>query len=97
MERLKWFEITLDHERRLHNQSKSVVAVLQQQLAEAQGWVARMTTYLRMERDRGDTYKRLFHDRQGIEEQLQVEMRRRESYQQRYEDLSRATAVKREG
>ena len=68
MKKLKWLEITLDNERRQHHQSKATVAVLEERLAESQAWTARMSTYLKMERERGDTYKRLFEDRRGVEE-----------------------------
>ena len=97
MKKLKWLEITLDNERRQHHQSKATVAVLEERLAESQAWTARMSTYLKMERERGDTYKRLFEDRRGVEEELQNEKRMRRSYQQERESISRSNDAGRRG
>jgi thymidine kinase len=90
MERLRWFQNALGYERKLLNQSRSEVADLQQKLAESQGLADQLTAYLHCERERGDTYQRLANDRQAIEERLQIETRRRESYQQRCKELAGA-------
>jgi hypothetical protein len=70
LQQLHWYENVLQQEQRQHQQTKAINAMLHQRLAEAEGRVVQVETYLNAEKQRGDTYKKLYTEQAATTDRL---------------------------
>jgi len=77
----------LEQEVRLHQQARAAQAELHRRLADAEGSLGHLVLYLNLEKQRGDTYKRLYNEKWAQEEAKVAQFAKAHRFKPRLEAL----------